>query len=136
MERQKVLFAIKKWQSYDVSDIEDFPLMNLAHHTKLFWIRSIHSIIIVLMAACIFYVLYCGICGVRGPLLTVAMAAVVLEGVILLLSGRRCPLTKLAQKYGDKHERFYDSFLPKQLTPYVVPGLTVVFVLGLVLVLL
>ena len=119
-----------------MSDIQDFPLMKLTRHSKLFWIRSIHSIIIALMAACIFYVLYCGLSGIRGPLLTIALAIVGLEGVILLLSGRRCPLTKLAQKYGDDHERFYDSFLPKQLTPYVVPGLTLVFVLGLVLVLL
>lgn len=110
--------------------------MNQTRRTKLFWIRLIHSIIIALMSVNIFYVFYCGLSGVRGPFLTFAIAVVALEGIILLLSGRRCPLTKLAQKYGDNHERFYDSFLPKRLTPFVVPGLTLIFVLGLVLVLL
>ncbi len=42
----------------------------------------------------------------------------------------------MAIKYGDNYERFYDSFLPKKFTPFVVPGLTVIFFIGLVLVLI
>jgi predicted membrane channel-forming protein YqfA (hemolysin III family) len=102
--------------------------------TKLFWIRFFHSIIITLMAACVFYVLFCGITGRRGFLLLVAIATIGVEGVVLFLSGWQCPLTKLAIKYGDEHERFYDSFLPKRITPFVVPGLTILFLCGLALV--
>ena len=101
---------------------------------KLFWIRFFHSIIIALMAMCVFYVLYCGITGRSGILLFLAIATVGIEGVVLSLSGWQCPLTKLAIKYGDDHERFYDSFLPKRITPFVVPGLAVLFFCGLALV--
>jgi hypothetical protein len=40
-----------------------------------------------------------------------------------------------SQEYGDNHKRFFDSFLPKRLTPFVVPGLTVIFFIGMALVL-
>ncbi len=109
--------------------------MNTKNSKKLFWIRLFHTFIIAGMATFILYVFYAGVSGAKGNFLTASIIAVVLEGIILLLNKGQCPLTNLAVKYGDNHKRFYDSFLPKRLTPFVVPGLTLIFVIGLVLVL-
>ena len=103
---------------------------------KLFWIRLFHTFIIAGMAVCIFYVLYCGIYGLRGRFLFISIIAVGIEGIVLLLNKGQCPLTKLAVKYGDDYERFFDSFLPKRFTPFVVPGLSVIFIVGFILVLI
>ena len=110
--------------------------MSTKNSQKLFLIRLFHTFIIVGMATFILYVFYAGVSGVKGDFLTVSIIAVALEGIILFLNKGQCPLTKLAVKYGDNHKRFFDSFLPKRLTPYVVPGLTIVFFIGLVLVLI
>ena len=109
--------------------------MSTENAQKLFWIRLFHTFIIVAMTTCILYVFYAGLSGVKGTFLTISIIAVVVEGLVLLLNKGQCPLTKLAVKYGDTYERFYDSFLPKKYTPFVVPGLTLIFIIGLVLVL-
>ncbi len=110
--------------------------MRTKNSQKLFLIRLFHTLIIVGMATFILYVFYAGVSGAKGNFLTISIVAVVLEGIVLLLNKGQCPLTSLAIKYGDNHKRFYDSFLPKKLTPFVVPGLTVIFLIGLVLVLI
>ena len=109
--------------------------MNTENTQKLFLIRLFHTFIIVGMATCIFYVFYAGVSGAKGTFLTISIIAVVIEGIVLLLNKGQCPLTNLAVKYGDNHKRFFDSFLPKRITPFVVPGLTIIFVIGFVLVL-
>ena len=110
--------------------------MKASFSQKLFWIRLFHTFIIVGMATCIFYVFYAGASGTKGPFLTISILAVAIEGIILLLNKGQCPLTKLAVKYGDNHKRFFDSFLPKGLSPFVVPGLTLIFIIGLALILI
>jgi len=110
--------------------------MNITNSKKLFLIRLFHTFIIVGMATFILFVFYAGVSGARGKFLTASIIAVALEGIVLLLNKGQCPLTKLAVKYGDSYERFYDSFLPKKYTPFVVPGLTIIFIIGFVLVLI
>ena len=110
--------------------------MSTENSKKLFLIRLFHTFIIVCMTTFILYVFYAGVSGAKGIFLTLSIIAVVIEGIVLLLNKGECPLTKLAIKYGDNHKRFYDSFLPKKLTPFVVPCLSVIFLIGLVLVLI
>lgn len=43
----------------------------------------------------------------------IAIGLVVLEGLILLLFGWRCPLTVAGKKYTDNYETGFDIFLPK-----------------------
>ncbi len=110
--------------------------MNTKNSKKLFWIRLFHTFIIVGMATFVLYVFYAGVSGTKGIFLTISIITVAVEGIVLLLNKGKCPLTNLAVKYGDNYERFYDSFLPKRFTPFVVPGLTIVFFIGLILVLI
>jgi len=110
--------------------------MSMETSQKLFLIRLFHTFIIAGMATCILYVIYSGISGKKSTFLTISIIVVAVEGIVLLLNKGQCPLTNLAVKYGDNYERFFDSFLPKKITPFVVPGLTLVFLIGLVLVLI
>lgn len=102
----------------------------------LFWIKLFHTAIYVFMTACTFYIFYCGITGLRNGMLFAAIGFIFVEGLVLLLNKFQCPLTTLAMRYGDEHERFSDIFLPRWFTPYIVPLYTALFLLGLALVLL
>jgi hypothetical protein len=94
-------------------------------HTLIFFINSVSAL----------YVLYCGLAGKRNWILVVAVVSVLAEGLALLVNRFNCPLTNLAKRYGDNHERFTELFLPKRITPFVMPFFTLVFVVGLILVL-
>jgi len=102
----------------------------------LFLIKLIHTIIFIFMSACVFFILYCGIHGIKNWVLAVSIALILMEGFALLLNKFECPLTTLAKKYGYVHERYTDIFLPKWFTPFVVLIFTVLFLTGLILVIL
>jgi len=102
----------------------------------LFWIKLFHTAIYVFMTACTAYIIFCGLTGVRDWILLAAIGFIFVEGLVLLLNNFQCPLTTLARKYGDEHERFSDIFLPHWFTPFIVPLYTVLFLVGLALVLL
>lgn len=102
----------------------------------LFWIKLVHTAIYAFMTACTTYIIYCGITGLRNGVLFAAIGFIFVEGLVLLLNKFQCPLTTLAKKYGEDHERFSDIFLPRWFTPLIVPLYTALFLLGLALVLL
>jgi hypothetical protein len=62
---------------------------------RLFFIKSIHTIIFLFMSACLIYILYCGITETYNLLLLLAISAIVIEGIALLINRGRCPLTTL-----------------------------------------
>jgi len=97
-------------------------------------VRSVHSIFALFFLGCIGYIYYCALTDQVGPGAFVAAGALILEGLAVLLSGRRCPLEYLHERYGDKR-RFFDLFLPKSLVPYAYPSLVATSVLGIMLLL-
>ena len=105
-------------------------------HRILFWIKLIHTAIYVFMTVCTAYIIYCGITGLRNGILFASIGFVFVEGLVLLLNKFQCPLTTLAIKYGENHERFSDIFLPRWFIPFIVPLYTALFLLGLALVLM
>ncbi len=80
--------------------------------TKLFLVKSVHSLIFFFMAACLGYLLYAALTLTFNGVLLAAIIALVVEGVILLANGCHCPLTRLAQRYGDPNGSVTDIFLP------------------------
>lgn len=101
------------------------------------FIKSVHTAIFLFMSACILYVLYCGLTRTYGWLLAAAVGAVLLESAVYVLNGRRCPLTKLAQQYGDPtgNDLIADIFLPPAFARRIPPLCGGLFVLGLVVLL-
>jgi hypothetical protein len=80
---------------------------------NLFFVKAIHSLIFFFMVGCMFYILYAALTRSFNLLLLLAIAAIILEGIILLLNDGHCPLTKIAQKLGDPNGSVTDIFLPK-----------------------
>ena len=83
---------------------------------RLMWVRVLHTAIYVVMASCVFIVLYAGLTGVHGRWLWVASGLVALEAVVFAASGMKCPLTAVAVKYGAGEGPLFDTFLPERFT--------------------
>lgn len=76
-------------------------------------------------------------CGLANQLSTytwIATGLVIVEGLVLLVFGGRCPLTILARTYSDSNRDNFDIFLPNWLTRYNKLISTTVYIVGLVVV--
>ena len=80
---------------------------------RLFLIKVVHTMVFVVISACLVYVLYCGITRTYDWTLLLALGAILTNGLALLLNRMRCPLTTLARRYGDENGAVSDIFLPR-----------------------
>ena len=87
----------------------------ISNARKLFFVRGVHTVIYVLMAVSIVYILVSAIAGRGGPALYVALGLVATEIVVFAASGMRCPLTGLARKFGAPKGYAFDTFLPEMV---------------------
>lgn len=110
--------------------------MDNSHATKLVFIKSLHTLIWVVMVGIISYVVYSGVSGKITGHSWLAVAAVVVEGLVLWLFKGKCPLTVWARNYSDSQKHNFDIYLPEWLARYNKLIFTTVYVVGLVLMLL
>jgi cbb3-type cytochrome oxidase subunit 3 len=92
-------------------------------------VRLLHGAISGFFIACIAIVYYSGVTGRRSRLLYPAIAALAVEGAIVLGNNGKCPLGRVHNRYGDDRE-FFELFMPRRLSRHAVPALTVVTVVG------
>lgn len=102
----------------------------------LAFIRTIHTAIYLVMAASTFVLIYVGVTGAQGTWLWIALVLLVIETVVFVGNGMRCPLTALAVRYGAETGYVFDTFLPEQATRYTFTFFGTVMVVGLGLLLL
>ena len=103
---------------------------------KLLCIKLIHTIICVFFVLVIFYILFAGIFNTINVYTFIAIGLVVIEGLILLLFGWRCPFTVLGEKYTDNNEIGFDIFLPEWIAKNNKAIFGVLFGIGVVIVIL
>ena len=103
------------------------------HVSKLFFIKSVHTIIFFFMTICLFYILYCGITETYNWLLLFAIGAILLEGLALILNNWRCPMTTLAERLGAEKGSVTDMFLPKWMSRHIFRVSPILFAAELVL---
>ncbi len=103
---------------------------------KLRAIKIAHTLIWAFFVAVIFYVVYSGITGDVNVFTWISIFLVFLEGVVLLLFRMFCPLTLWARKYSDSEKDNFDIYLPNWLARYNKQIFTIIFILGLILVLI
>jgi hypothetical protein len=99
-------------------------------------VRTIHTVIYIVMATATFVLLYAGITGAQGIWLWVALVLLTIESVVFLSNGMRCPLTDLATKYGATSGYVFDTFLPEQYARYTFRFFGSVMVVSLLLLML
>jgi hypothetical protein len=103
---------------------------------KLAIVKTVHTAIYVVQMAATAYILVAGVTGRNGRHLRLAFALVTVESMVFLASGRRCPLTALAQKYGDPKGYVGDSWFSARCTRHNFGAFASLLALGTGLVLI
>lgn len=103
---------------------------------KLVLIKSIHTLIWIVMVCIIAYVVYSGVSGDITVYSWLSVATVIAEGLVLWMFKGKCPLTVWARNYSDSQKDNFDIYLPEWLAKYNKLIFTAVFGLGLVLIIL
>ena len=101
---------------------------------KLTLVKSVHSAFYLSQVAAIAYILWAGITGRRGAHLHQAFALAAFEGIIFVGNGCRCPLTVLAQRWGDPKGNVGDTFFSERCTRHTFSVFGSLLALGCVLV--
>ena len=94
-------------------------------------VKSVHNVIFLGMAFCVFHTLYAGLTGRISALTMVSIAVIIFEGLVLLVNHGRCPLTDLAESLGSEHGSVSDIFLPAWFTPHIPVVFSTLFAIGL-----
>jgi hypothetical protein len=98
-------------------------------------IRLLHGIITVFFLSCLAYVYYSGISNNITLWSYLAMAALIIEGLVVAFNKGLCPLGRLHNKYGDQ-KTFFELFLPQPLAKKAVPFLGLAAAIGFFLLIL
>ena len=98
------------------------------------FIKIIHTVIWAMMVLAILYILYCGFMNQRNLLLWISIGLIFVEGAALLLNHWSCPVTTIAEKYTSDRKDNFDIYLPNFLVKYTKTIFSILFVIGLVLV--
>ncbi|HYM41200.1 MAG TPA: hypothetical protein VET46_00405 [Steroidobacteraceae bacterium] len=101
----------------------------------VFHIKVIHTLIFALLSCCVLYVVASGGLNRITRWTWAAAVAIVVEGLVLVASGGRCPLTTVAERLGAADGSVADIFLPRWFADRIFPICTTTFLIGCALVL-
>ncbi len=86
--------------------------------TKLTAIKIIHTLIWLFFNVVLFYMAYAVVVNKIDRLVWIGIALILLEGLVLLMFKKMCPLTIIARKYADSTKDNFDIYLPNWLAKY------------------
>jgi hypothetical protein len=98
-------------------------------------IKFVHTLIFWVLSLCVLYSLASGVSGYITAWTWVAVGLVLIESVVLMISGWTCPLTLLAERLGARRGSVVDIFLPKWFADRIFPICGTTFALAVVLLL-
>lgn len=90
-------------------------------NVTLFRIKLVHTVVFWLLSLCVVYALFSGVAGRITTGTWVAVGLLLVESVVLALSGWTCPLTLLAERQGAARGSVADIFLPGWLADRIFP---------------
>ena len=99
-------------------------------------IKVVHTAVFWLLSLCVVYALFSGIADRITTWTWVAVGLLLLESIVLILSGWTCPLTILAERQGAARGSVADIFLPRWLADRIFPICGTAYGLALVLIVL
>lgn len=100
----------------------------------IFQIKLVHTIIFWLLSLCVGYALFSGLAGRITTWTWVAVGLLLVESLVLAVSGWTCPLTLLAERRGAARGSVTDLFLPKWFADRIFPVCGTLYVVALVLI--
>jgi len=84
-------------------------------------VKVVHTLIFWLLSACVVYVLFSGLADRLTTWTWIAAGLVLVESVVLAVSGWTCPLTILTERMGAARGSVSDIFLPKWFADRIFP---------------
>jgi len=97
-------------------------------------VRSIHTLVALVMIASMAVVYYSAISKTYNVLLYLASGALLIEGIAITLNKGDCPLSYLQRKYGDD-KTFFELFLPRNIAKHMFRFNFIVISIGYLLLL-
>jgi hypothetical protein len=101
----------------------------------IFQIKLVHTVIFWILSLCTVYVLFSGVADRITMWTWIAVILLLVESVVLVVSGWTCPLTILAERQGALKGSVTDIFLPKWLADRIFPICGTMYGVALVLIL-
>ena len=98
-------------------------------YSNLITIKIIHTIIWIFFNVVLFYMAYAVIINKIDKLVWIGVALILVEGIVLLMFRKMCPLTLLARKYSVSTKANFDIFLPNWLAKNNKLIYTIIFIL-------
>ncbi len=101
--------------------------------SKLILIKLLHTAIWLFYVLIILYTFYAAFIDRIDFYFLIAVCLVLLEGLILLKNGWRCPLTRIGAQYTRDVSVNFDIFLPKWLAKHNKSIFTIIFSASIIL---
>jgi hypothetical protein len=90
----------------------------LSANHKLILVKLLHTLVWVFFNVVIFYFLYAVIVNKIDIWVWICLGLIILEGLVLLVFNKMCPITLVARKYSDSTDHNFDIYLPEWLAKY------------------
>jgi len=90
----------------------------MTSRAKLILIKILHTAIWIFYNIVIFYLLYAVTSNKIDKWIWIGLGLIALEGLILLLFKKICPVTLIARKYSSSTSANFDIYLPNWLAKY------------------
>jgi hypothetical protein len=103
---------------------------------SLLQIKIVHTVAFWVLSLCVLYALYSGIADGITMWTWVAVGVLLVESVVLAVSGWTCPLTILAERCGAARGSVADIFLPAWFADRIFPVCGTMYGLALLLILI
>ena len=96
----------------------------------VFHVKMVHTLIFVVLSACVLYILASGAFDRVTFWTWVAVVAIMVEGVVLAANGGKCPLTAVAERLGAVDGQVADIFLPRWFADRIFPICGTLYLIG------
>jgi len=101
------------------------------NNLKLTLVKTVHTLIWLFFNVVIFYLLYAVIVDKIDKWVWICIGLIVLEGIILLIFKKICPVTLIARKYSNSAKDNFDIYLPNWLARYNKEIYTVIVLIAI-----
>jgi hypothetical protein len=101
----------------------------MKNKTKLILIKTLHTLVWLFFNIVLFYMAYAVIINRIDKSIWIGIGLIVLEGIVLMLFNKMCPLTVIARKYSDSTKDNFDIYLPNWLAKWNKLIYTTLFIL-------
>jgi hypothetical protein len=107
----------------------------MKNETKLMLVKIIHTLVWLFFNVVLFYMAYAVIINKIDKFIWIGIALIILEGIVLLIFNKMCPLTVVARKYSNSTKDNFDIYLPNWLAKWnklIYTTLFLLIVFGLI----